>query len=273
MRDKILILGNGFLGGRLREALQCDISERKILSYEDIQAEIDKYQPKVLINCIGFTGKNNVDGCELEKDKTISANVFIPVILAEAALRNNIKLVHISSGCIYHYDYSRDEPITEAKEPDFFELFYSRTKIYAEKVLEIMSRRYPVLIIRIRVPLDNRPHQKNILTKLINYKKVIDLPNSVTYIPDFIQALKHLVKIDAQGIYNVVIKDPLIYSELMEAYKKEAPEFKYEVIKFQEINSVRTNLVLSTEKLEKTGFKVRSIHEMLEECVKEYLRY
>jgi 3,5-epimerase/4-reductase len=181
--------------------------------------------------------------------------------------------VHISSGCIYHYDYSKDTPIGETKEPDFFELFYSRTKIYSEKVLETLSIRYPTLIIRIRVPLDSKPHPKNLLTKLINYKKVIDIPNSVTYIPDFINALRHLIRINAKGIYNVVNKNPLIYSELMEVYKKHIPGFNYEVIDFKKINSIRTNLILSTEKLENTGFKVRDIREVLEECVKEYLTY
>src|SRR3989338_1758521 len=127
MKDKILILGKGYIGSRLQEELSCDISDRKIYSYKDAEEEIKKFHPEILINCVGFTGKNNVDDCELDKDRAITANVFIPVILAEAALRNNIRLIHISSGCIYHYDYSKDTPIDETKEPDFFELFYSRT--------------------------------------------------------------------------------------------------------------------------------------------------
>lgn len=272
MKNKILILGSGFIGKRLQEEFQCEISNRRINSYKDAEQEIKKFQPEILINCIGFPGRNNVDDCELHKDKAITANVFVPVILAETALRNNIRLVHISSGCIYHYDYSKDNPIDETKEPDFIGLFYSRTKIYAEQVLKALLPKCPILIIRIRVPIDNRPHPKNLLTKLISYKKVINIPNSVTYIPDFINALSHLIKINAKGIYNVVNKNPLIYSELMEAYKKHVPGFKYEVIDFKKLNSVRTNLILSTKKLENTGFKVRKISEVLEECVKEYLK-
>jgi dTDP-4-dehydrorhamnose reductase len=271
MKNNTLIFGRGYIGTRLQEELNCEISDKKIYSYKDAEEEIKKFQPEILINCIGFTGKNNVDDCELDKDKSISANVFIPVILAEATLRNNIRFIHISSGCIYHYNYAKDTPIDETKEPDFFELFYSRTKIYAEQVLKALLPKHPILIIRIRVPIDNRPHPKNLLTKLINYKKVIDIPNSVTYMPDFINALSHLIKINAKGIYNVVNKNPLIYSELLEAYKKYVPDFKYEVIDFKKMNSVRTNLILSTEKLENTGFKVRDIHEVLEECVKGYI--
>ena len=271
MKNKVLILGKGYIGSRLQEEFQCGISDRKIYSYKEAQEEIDKYQPEILINCIGFTGRNNVDDCELDKDKTISANVFVPIILGELALRNNIRLVHIGTGCIYHYDYSKDIPIDEAKEPDFFELFYSRTKIYSDKGLLFLAKKYPVLITRIRVPLDNRPHPRNLLTKLIKYRKAIDLPNSVTYIPDFIKAFTHLIKIKANGIYNVVNKDPLVYSRLLEVYKKYVSDFKYEIIDFRKLNSVRTNLILSTEKLENTGFNVRNIDEILEECVKGYI--
>ncbi len=272
MKNKILILGAGFIGHRLQEEFRCELSERKVYSYKDAEEEIKKYRPEIIINCIG-NGGSTVDECEKEFDKTITANTLVPIILAEAALRNNIKLVHISTGCIYHYDYSRDRPITENKMPDFFELFYSRTKIYADQALVVLSQKYPILIVRIRISLDNRPHPINLLTKLINYKKVINIPNSVTYIPDFIRALEHLIKINARGIYNVVSKNPLKYPELMQIYQKYTPEFKFEVIEYKKMNLVRTNLVLSVKKLENTGFKVRTIQEILEECVQEYIRY
>jgi len=272
MRDKILILGKGFIGARLREELNCGSCEDTIYSYRDAEGIIKKLKPEIVINCIGYIG-NNVDECEKDVDKALFANTYIPIILAEAALRNNVRLVHISSGCIYRYDYGKDKPIDETREPDFFELFYSRTKIYSDKALAALANKYPMLIARIRVPLDNRPHPRNILTKLINYKKIIDIPNSVTYIPDFIQALKHLIRINATGIYNVANKSGLKYPDLLDVYKKYVSDFNYEVIDYEKMNIVRTNLVLSTAKLQKSGFRVRDIREVLEECVQGYLKY
>jgi dTDP-4-dehydrorhamnose reductase len=273
MKRKILIFGKGFIGERLAGSLDSCISERRINSFQDVEDQITRYRPKIIINCIGHTGKANIDKCELAKDESLFANTFVPIILAEVALRNRIKLIHISSGCIYHYDYAKDKPIKEEKIPDFFDLYYSRTKIYAERVLEVLSNRYNVLILRPRIPLDDRPHPRNILTKLITYKKAIDLPNSITYIPDFILALKHLIKIDARGIYNVVNRGALRYCELLDIYKRYIPDFKYKVTDLKKLNLVRTNLILSTRKLKKTGFKVRDIHEVLEECVQNYLKY
>jgi len=272
MADKVLILGKGFVGTRLQQELNCERSEEKLYTFKDADREISRFAPKTIINCIGYIGRN-VDDCESDIDKTLMSNAFIPMILAEVAIRRNIRLIHISSGCIYHYDYAKDQPIPEDKIPDFFDLFYSRAKIYSEQALGNLSRKYPILIARVRVPLDNRPHARNILDKLVQYKKVIDVPNSITYIPDFIKALKHLIQVGAKGIYNTVNEGGLRYQDLMEVYKKYVPDFKYEVIDYKKLNLIRTNLILSTKKLEDSGFKVRSIQEVLEECVKDYLKY
>ena len=294
MNKKILILGKGFIGERLQKEFGCAISGEPIKSFADAEKIVRKYNPKVIINCIGVTGKRNVDDCELDQDATLLANSFVPLILAEIALRNNIKLVHISSGCIYHYDYKKNSPLSEDKIPDYLDLFYSRSKIYADLALGELSKKYNILICRIRIPLLNEPHPKNILDKLIKYGKVITLKNSVTYIPDFIRALKHLIKIDAKGIYNVVNKGGLSYPKLMEVYKKYVfshcepktafrhceprrgaaiPSFNYKTIDFRKLGLTRTNLLMSTRKLEQTGFKVRPIDSVLEECVKDYLKY
>ena len=95
--SELLLFGKGWIGTRLAEFLKCNVSDRRINTYEDVQEEIDKYKPKAIINCIGFTGRN-VDECEQNKTKAITAFTFIPLLLAEAALRNNIKMVHVSTG-------------------------------------------------------------------------------------------------------------------------------------------------------------------------------
>jgi 3,5-epimerase/4-reductase len=273
MKNKILILGNGYIANKLQKAWSAPIYDKRILSYQDALTAFKKYKPSILINCIGHTGAHNVDDCELDVDKCVLANTMVPVWLGELAFRNPVKLVHVSSGCIYHYDYKRQKPITEKDVPDYFNLFYSRTKIYAEGVLNALSKKSNVLIVRIRIPLDNQPHSRNILNKLIKYKTVIDIANSVTYIPDFIKALEHLLKIDAKGTFNLTNKGGLKYPDLMDAYKKVVPDFKYSVMPLKNLKLDRTNVLLSVSKLEKTGFKVRKIKDILEECVKQYVKY
>lgn len=269
----ILIIGSGYIGTHIAKEWNCPISKRRINTFRDAENLINKYKPRVLINCIGHTGKRNVDDCEKRPDYTLTANTFIPIILAEVCIRHNIKLVHIGSGCIFHYDYIKNRPITETTDPMCFDLFYSRTKIYAERALEILSRKKNILIPRIRIPLDDKPHRKNILTKLLNFKHIIDIPNSISYVPDTIKAIKHLISIDATGIYNVVNSGRLRYPQLLDIYKSHVPTFTYKIIDRKKLPMSRTNLVLSTKKLEKTGFPVRPIKGILKECVKNYLNY
>ena len=273
MNKKILIIGGGYIGRRLAKALDAPITARRVLTYNDVEALIKKYKPQVLVNCIGHTGKHNVDDCEAVVEKTLHANTYVPVLMAEAALRHSIKLVHISSGCIYHFDYKHQKPIVEERAPDYYDLFYSRTKIYAEDMLMRLAegKHVNILIARIRVPLDNKPHPKNLLSKLIKYHKVIDAPNSVTYIPDFIDALKHLIAKDAKGIFNIMLKDGLHYPDLIEVYAKNVPGFKYEVIDLKKLHLKRTSLLMSVNKLEKAGFKVRRTKDVINECVQGFI--
>jgi len=271
-KSKVLICGKGFIGEKLEAALAGRADGTFLRCFADAERIVKRYRPAVLINAIGSTGARNVDDCEKDKEGTLTANVFVPVWLAEACLRRGVKFVHISSGCIYHYDYKKDAPITETRAPDYFDLFYSRTKIYAEKALEPFCEKGNVLIVRIRIPLDDRPHPKNVLTKLLRYGKVIEIPNSVTYVPDFVRALKFLLRQDARGIYNVVNRGAMRYADLMEAYRRLRPDFTYKKIRFRSLGLKRTNLIMSAAKLAKAGFRMRPIRSVYKECVREYVR-
>ena len=187
MKQKILILGKGFIGQRLGEVWGCPPSARKIRTFEDAWEEVEKYNPEVIINCIGYTGKRNVDDCELDKDKTLLSNTFVPLILGEVALRKKIKLVHISSGCIYQFDYSQEEPIKEEKIPDFFHLFYSRSKIYAERALEVLSKEFDIPFVYGATPHKERKEiiQNSVSTIVSSVGKeglsLQDIKRTITY--------------------------------------------------------------------------------------------
>jgi dTDP-4-dehydrorhamnose reductase len=267
---EILVFGAGWIGSRISSFLNCPVVKRRLNTYEDIQEEIDRTKPKVIINCIGHFGKN-VDSCELDKTKTLFAHSFVPLLLGEAAVRNAIKLVHISSGCVYNYDYKLNRPLAEDTPVDFFDLYYSRSKIYAETALSALGDSTNILQLRIRMPLDYIPHRRNLLDKLVDFSSVIDIPNSVTYIPDFLEALKHLLKLDAEGVFNVVNYGGLRYREILEEYKKYDLAFGYAITDLNSLKMVRTNLILSTDKLEETGFTVRDIHDVLPECVEKWV--
>ena len=58
-------------------------------------------RPKFLINAAGYTGKPNVDACELHKHECLFGNAVLPGIVADACEDAGIPWGHVSSGCIY----------------------------------------------------------------------------------------------------------------------------------------------------------------------------
>jgi 3,5-epimerase/4-reductase len=261
---KILIIGNGWIGNRLKDHFKADILNERVTNLNNLDKAISERKPEVLINCIAHTDLNGRD-----KEATLFSNSFVPLLAAEVCIKYKIRLVHLSSGCLFT---TTNWPITEEYLPNFFDLPYTRSKIYSESALSSMAKEFGFLILRIRLPLDNKPHPRNILTKLIKYKKVIDEPNSITYIPDFMNAIDYLLKDYRTGVYNVVNDGVLRYPHLLEVYKQFKPDFKYEVIKIENLGVNRPSLILSNEKLcLESKWTARNINSVLEECVEDYI--
>lgn len=267
---KALIIGNGWIGEKVCSALDGRLVRTEIHGIKDLLAWIDVSGTDVLVNCVGHTGGPNVDYCENDIDRTLMANSVMPMMAAEAAIRTRVKLVHLSSGCIYD---NHGWPYREEDPPNFFDLYYSRSKIYSELALSAVEARYGFLILRLRVPLDNKPHPKNILTKLVGYQKVIDEPQSVTYLPDFLEAMKTLIRQDTHGVFNVVNNGVLRYPALMEAYKKHHPEFEYSLTTLGGLGIKRTNVILDTRNIDAClPAPMRNINKILDECASEYVK-
>ena len=46
MKNKILILGNGYMANRLRQQWDCPVYEKRILSYQDALAAWQEHKPE-----------------------------------------------------------------------------------------------------------------------------------------------------------------------------------------------------------------------------------
>jgi UDP-glucose 4,6-dehydratase len=98
-------------------------------------------KPTFLINAAGYTGKPNVDACELAKSECLLGNVVLPGIIREVCEDLKIPWGHVSSGYIYAGRRSDGNGYTEEDAPNFsFRSspcsFYSGTKALGEEVLE-----------------------------------------------------------------------------------------------------------------------------------------
>ncbi|MBC8501464.1 MAG: sugar nucleotide-binding protein [Nanoarchaeota archaeon] len=271
---KYLIFGDGYLGNKLNDFLDHSIiSKVHIKSVDDVKKEIIKYNPEFVINSIGKVGKPNVDWCETHKSETLFANVIVPALMVEACQELNKKMVHLGTGCIYSGD-NNSKGFSEEDEPNFDGSFYSRSKQMAEKIL----KEFNVLQIRLRMPVDSIPNKRNLITKILKFDKIINIPNSVTIIDDFLIAAKKLMDKSVTGIFNVVNQGPETHKELLDIYNEYSPvKKKFELIPEKELKNItlarRSNCVLSTKKLESLGIHLTETKRALKECVKKHVEF
>jgi len=258
MKKEIVIFGNGWLGNKYKdyykekaEIVSTDISDSKA-----VEKILNSLRPKIVINAAGKTGHPNVDWCEDNKLETVNSNIAGPLMLLKASLDRNIFLVHLSSGCLFNG--KKKNGFTEEDQPEPPN-FYAWTKATADEIL----KRFPVLIIRLRMPIDNQPNPRNLITKLTNYPKIIDVENSVTVVKDLIWATDQLIRKKKTGIYNVTNPGPVKHRNILKWYKTIVdPNHHYEMIPLTDLKRLhltktgRSNCILSTKKLGQAGIKM-----------------
>src|SRR5476651_2315986 len=106
----ILLLGaTGYIGQEFARELARRKTDfiplsRKQIDYTRFDALLDflkAKKPAFVVNAAGYTGKPNVDACELDKAGTLAGNTLLPQTIAHACAAAGIPWGHISSGCIF----------------------------------------------------------------------------------------------------------------------------------------------------------------------------
>lgn len=258
----ITLIGHGYVGKYIKKELEKQVIKHQWISHD----EKPSVSTSVIINAAGFTGVPNVDACESQKDKTIEGNVIFPLELERWADYYNVPVVHISSGCVY--TGYKDGGWTEEDPPNFtFDnaSFYSATKSLNQEILKPYLRTKSYLL-RIRMPFGPDNDDKNLLTKLSKYDKLVNFENSVSNVEEVAKcAIWFAENRPMPGIYNAVnpggVKTHQIAQMmgLVKAYFTD-DEFKQAVI------APRSNCVLNTNKMQNV-FQFRNATESLIDAI------
>ena len=105
----ILLLGaSGYIGEAFAQELRrrnddfVPLSRREVdyTRFDRLLEYLRAKKPAFVINSAGFTGKPNVDACELDKAGTLAGNSLLPQTIAHACAAVGIPWGHVSSGCI-----------------------------------------------------------------------------------------------------------------------------------------------------------------------------
>jgi putative intracellular protease/amidase len=66
-----------------------------------LAAALREGRASFVINAAGYTGKPNVDACELHKTDCLQGNAVLPGLIAQACEQAGVPWGHVSSGCIF----------------------------------------------------------------------------------------------------------------------------------------------------------------------------
>jgi len=180
---KFLILGYGLIGRKLQNLLEKRGHDVTILfmnsTYSDhtLDTHIRYKKYDAVINCIGKTGRPNVDWCEDRKKETFESNVDVPFSITKLCNEHKQYWIHMSTGCIYSGD-NDGKGFSETDKPNFFGSYYSISKYIAEQMIEYYDEGN-CLLLRLRMPIDSKPSSRHLIDKLVTYKELINVDNSV----------------------------------------------------------------------------------------------
>lgn len=271
-------LGQAYLRTPVPKGLTLVPVTRDQLAYDDssvLKNFIRNEKINAILNCAGFTGKPNVDACEDQKEICFEMNVLLPEILARVVADENISLFQIGSGCIYQGSpagVDSDQGFREEDKPNFsFDhppcSFYSGTKAEMEKRISGIPG---VSIWRLRMPFSSQPDNRNLLSKLAAYPKVLEARNSLTDLDEMISITLQMLSARAPfGIYNLTNPGAVSTSEIVElllrhGIRQTEPTF---FSSQEEISAAmrapRSSCILDSSKISRLGFPMREIRESL----------
>ena len=308
----ILLLGaSGYIGSafatelrkRGRDFSPLSRSQADYTKFDALLEFLKNRKPEFVINAAGYTGKPNVDACELDKAGTLLGNALLPQTIAHACAVAGVPWGHISSGCIYsgakvavngqiHAEKDMTKPelralveknpaaihgYTETDTPNFSfrDLpcsFYSGTKALGEEAMAGVGQSY---VWRLRIPFDEFDNARNYLSKVQRYAKVYDNVNSISHRGDFAKACLDLWERRAPfGVYNVTNPGFVTTRQvigLVEKYLQPAKKFEFwsgdeEFYKIA-AKTPRSNCVMDVSKLLSAGVKIRPVNKALEDSL------
>ena len=263
---KILFYGSkGWIGGLFMKYLQnirlfeVIIGEERIENNETLLTEITKHKPDTIISFTGRTSGyhnnqqiNNIDYLELPGKlyENMRDNFIGPINLAQICLALNIQHIYLGTGCIYTYNDDK-KIFGDDDKPNFFGSSYSTMKGNTDQEI----RKYKnTLNLRIRMPISYDTNQRNFIDKIVNYKNICSVPNSMTVLEDMFPIISKMIINRTTGSYNLTNPGAIEHNEILEMYKKYInPNHTWNNITYEEqmkiLKSERSNNELDTNKL------------------------
>jgi UDP-glucose 4,6-dehydratase len=229
---------------------------------EEVLREIEKVSPTHIVSLIGRThGKDFSTIDYLEQPgklrENLNDNLYSPIVLAGAAKSKGLHMLYMGTGCIFEYDseHTTEVGFTEESKPNFFGSGYSTAKGFTDR---LMNEEFgdTVLNVRIRMPISAKPGPRNFISKIISYKRICSIPNSMTVMEDILPRLADCMEKKICGPLNATNPGVIEHRTILNWYKEyQNTDHVWEEIDNTELVSScvkagRSNNLLDTTRLE-----------------------
>lgn len=263
---KVLIYGSkGWIGGMFSTYLQNNtdfevcFGEKRLDNYDDVLSEIQTVNPDSVLSFTGrthgvYNGKlmGSIDYLEMPEKlvENMRDNYIAPLNLAKICEKLNKQYVYLGTGCIYTY---KDNKLifTDDDKPNFFGSSYSVVKGFTDQEIRKYST---TLNLRIRMPISYENNNRNFINKMVNYKNICSIQNSMTVLEDMYPIVVKMISLNTTGSFNFTNPGTIEHDEILKMYKKYVdPNHTWNKINYEEqkafINCGRSNNELDASKL------------------------
>jgi UDP-glucose 4,6-dehydratase len=263
-------------------------------------------RPEFVVNAAGFTGKPDLETCEIYRAETVQANTLLPQTVARVCYLTKTPWGHVSSGSIYsgakvrqnggvqvvrdlnqpeirrHFDTAPEHftGFAESDEPNFsFRSppcsFYSGTKALAEEALRWYGESY---VWRPGMVFGESDHPRNFLSTVQRTARIPDGANSFSHQGEFVRACLDLWQGHAPfGTYHIANAGVMTGREVAETVQRilkvEQPsdsDRDRPETSPSDIQTPQANYILDTAKLVAAGVKMRPIQEAIRESLEKW---
>ena len=282
---KILILGvDGMIGHKIAQSLDNDLivigSTRKNIENIDIGLKncklithdciaentlsfLNNIKPDIIINCIGITIRRGVNN---NKNHTELLNSILPHKLNKWVERNQSKLIHFSSDCVFSGEKGNYFDDSTPDADDIYGLSKSRGEVISHNTLIIRCSIIGREVFNHTELFEWLYSMKN--KKIEGYKNVIYSGVTSIWMG---KTIKHIIKnqIELNGIYNISSIPISKYDLLI----KLSAAFDLNVDISQNLN-IKSNKVLISKKFtEITGIKSPNWDDLIDEFKADSEKY
>jgi dTDP-4-dehydrorhamnose reductase len=285
----VVLGGSGYVGTAIRKVLEVRnlpfaAIARGTVNYCDpaaLTGLLRQLQPQFLINAAGFTGRPNVDACEVHRTECLQGNALLPGILRKVCEDLRLPWGHVSSGCIFTGARPDGAGFTEADAPNFsFRQnncsFYSGCKALGE---ELLAGADSCFVWRLRIPFNHEDGPRNYITKMMRYDRLLLARNSLSQLDEFAAAcVDSWLQRLPFGTWNLTNPGSVTTADVVDLIRRHrlsdrAFQFFDSELQFQQTAAIapRSNCVLDSSRAVSAGLKLTPVHDALDMAMRNWV--